>query len=515
MIFFSNLPNMAGLQSRPQRPAATGLPWPWAALISLVLAAQLALIWTHVPWADELQATALARESHTLSDWYWNFRYEGHAPLWHLLLKIPLAFTNDPTGLKIVQSLAVLCSAALLHLRAPFSPGAKFLLSLNYFLFFEYGVIARDYSLTVLFFFGALAFRRQPVTWLCIALLPQGGLQSVMLAGICGLIVLREQGWKWWGVLVAACGVVVALVWMRPAEDFESLNTLRLATPLFNRIARAVYLTGSTLLPVDYDLGLTGWEVARQPLLVAVAGLVGPVYTVRRIARKDRLLSFLTALFILANVFLATTIYTLSARHFGLWIILTIGMFWVAPQKAETSGSLIPLWVVVLALSGMGASLRQTTAPFSTTVQTAAALREADGLRTLIIPAFALLGADVNGILRIPTYDMAGECLQSFVRWRRPVFMPPPFKDFEAQEALEDRASRGLGELKKVAARAGGRALLLLDQQVGETIATLDDPALKLLRFIGKDSFVDQMRYLYRLDVPPDPDPAPIPPCTR
>ena len=65
-----------------QRPAAprflslwkslegSGTPWPWAALIALALAAQLALIWTHAPWADELQATALARESHALADWY-------------------------------------------------------------------------------------------------------------------------------------------------------------------------------------------------------------------------------------------------------------------------------------------------------------------------------------------------------------------------------------------------------------------------------------------------------------
>ncbi len=515
MVTSKHRPKEAGTRSRSGTLASAGLPWPWAGLIALALGAQLALIWTHVPWGDELQATALARESHDLADWYWNFRYEGHAPLWHLLLKIPLAFTDDPTALKIVQSLAILCSAALIHLRAPFSPRVKFLLSLNYFLFFEYGVIARDYSLTIVFFFGAIAFRRQPLAWLFIALLPQGGLQSVMFAGICGLIVLREQGWRPGGVLLAACGGAVALIWMWPAADFESLNSLRLAEPFLSRILRAAYLTGTTLLPVEYDLGLTGWEAAREPLLILTAGVVGPIYAIRYIGQQNRFSGLLTALFVLANLCLSVAFYAIATRHFGLWIILAIGMGWTTQEKGETPRGLAPAWLLVLALSGLGAGLRQTTAPFSTTLQTSQALRENGGLTTLIIPAYALLGAEVNGILRIPTYDMAGECLQTFVRWRRPVFMPPPFKEFVAQRDMENAARRGLDAMKVVAAHAGGHALLFFDPQVGETISTLEDPALTFLRFIGKDSPYEQRRYLYRLDVPPDPKPAPIPTCAR
>ena len=495
--------------------AAANLPWPWAGLIGLALTAQLTLIWNHVPWADELQATALARESHTLADWYWNFRYEGHPPLWHLLLKIPLAFTDDPTALKIVQTIMVLCSAALLHLCAPFSPGVKFLLSLNYFLFFEYGVIARNYSLTVLFFFGAIAFRRRPMAWLFIALLPQGGLQSVMLAGICGLIILREQGWKWWGVLLAACGCVVALMWMWPAEDFESGYSLRIVTPFINRLAQAILMTGTTLAPVDYDLGLTGWENAREPLVVAAIGLAGPVYVIRRLAQKDYLLAALTALFVLTNMAIYIYIYFLSIRHAGLWIILAIGICWVTQKKGGNFPGTALVWVVALALSGLGVGIRQTMEPFSITMQTADALREAGGASELIIPVRVIYGAEVHGLLRVPTYDMAGGCLQTFVRWRKPIFMAPTGQEFTPQHAYEEYARRGLDEMKKVAARAGGRALLLLDLRVGGILSTIDDPALTFLRYITTASKSRQGSYLYRLDVPPDPNPVPIPACVH
>ena len=492
---------------------AVGLPWPWAILIGLALIAQLALIWTHAPWADELQATALARESHSVADLYWNFRYEGHAPLWHLLLKIPLAFTEDPTALKIVQTFVVLCSAALLHLRAPFSAQVKFLLSLNYFLFFEYGVIARDYSLTVLFFFGGVAFRRQSLAWLFIALLPQGGLQSIMLAGICGLLVLREQGWRWGGALLAGSGGLVALVWIWPAPDFGSLDTL-LSGPWQERLAYALYHNGATLLPVDMDLQLTGWGPSATPYIILLAGVLAPILAIFSLTGRSPVFALLAGLFILASFTLSMMLYALSSRHFGLWVVLLVGLLWTQHKPGAPTQGVALLWILMLALGGAGAGVRQIMTPFSASADTAQALQEESGQTTLIIPAFVLLGAEVNGMLRIPTFDMAGQCMQSFVRWRRNVFMPPPPDEASLAEPQEI-SRKGLADLKSVAARAGGRALLMLDFRVSVSLTTIDDPALSFVRIIGTRSPEMQRRYLYRLDVPPDPHPVPIPPCIR
>ena len=90
------------------------LPWPWAWLIALALVTQLALIWNHAPWADELQAVLLARDTNTLSAWYTNFRYEGHPPLWHLLLKLLLTVFDELTALRAATSIAALTTAALI-----------------------------------------------------------------------------------------------------------------------------------------------------------------------------------------------------------------------------------------------------------------------------------------------------------------------------------------------------------------------------------------------------------------
>ena len=495
---------------------AASQPWLWAGLIGLALITQMTLIWTHIPWADELQATALARESHSISDWYWNFRYEGHPPLWHLLLKLPLAFTDDPTALKIVQSVVVLCTAALLHLRAPFTPGVKVLLSLNYFLLFEYGVIARGYSLTVLFFFGAIAFRQRPLAWLFIALLPQGGLQSMMLAGICGLIVLREQGWRWGGVLLACCGGVVALVWMWPAADAEPFGTQGLSAPLLARLLWAAYMNGSTFLPVDFNLDLTGWELLRMEKVLVATGIIGPILTIYCLSRKSHFLAWMLAGFTGANLILTTNIYILTGRHLGLWVVLMIGFLWVMQKPKEPLARIAQAWMVMLALGGAGAAIRQAITPFSPGPQVVSALREVGGATPLIIPVPIVIGAEIHGLLRIPTYDMAGGCMQSFIRWRRPIFMGPSWIALDPDRRKVDLIGSGLDELKGVAARAGGQALLIFDDaDLVELISERKDPALTLLREIKAGESDRLYRALYRLDVPPDPNPAPIPPCTN
>lgn len=486
----------------------------WKKLAVLALCTQMALIWTHVPWADELQASALARESHKLADWYWNFRLEGHAPLWHLLLKAPLGFTDDPTALKITQSFVVLCSAWLLQSRSPFTPFVKFLLSLNYFLYFEYGVIARSYSLTVFFFFAAIAFRRHWSAWLFIALLPQGGLQSIMLAGICGVVALREQGWKWWGVLLSASGVVVALIWMWPAENYGSIDTLRLTMPWLSKAIRAAYMNGGSIVPIDFDGRLTSWEVSRATVVIAVLGLIGPLSLIRSSGHGSSLFARLIALFIAANFVLAIHVYTISTRHFSLWVLAFIGLLWLTCRSDRPMPLPIILWMAFLAFCGPAAGLRQALTPIFTTSQTAEALLKEDAGNKLIIPAYVLIGAEVNGLLRLPTYNMAGDCLQTFVRWHKPVFMAPSLKDFTSQADLEEKARSSLAQMKKAAARAGGRALILLSYNAGATLSLIEDPELTFLRFIGKDAIDEQWRYLYSLDVPPDPYAVPIPACS-
>lgn len=95
----------------------------WATLCLVVLALQAALIIDHQPWPDEYQALLIAVQApdiSTLLDW---LRYEGHPPLWYLLLR-GLAHVAEPLDTLWIAALLIAIPAQCLsflpaHFREP------------------------------------------------------------------------------------------------------------------------------------------------------------------------------------------------------------------------------------------------------------------------------------------------------------------------------------------------------------------------------------------------------------
>jgi hypothetical protein len=121
----------------------------------------------HEMWRDELQAWLIARDSRTLGDLFAGFRYEGHPAVWYLLLYGVTRFTHRPEAMQVLH-LAIAALAVFVFARAaPFPKWAKLLFSLGYFTVYEYGVIARNYSLGLVFLYAAAALfpRRRDHPW--------------------------------------------------------------------------------------------------------------------------------------------------------------------------------------------------------------------------------------------------------------------------------------------------------------------------------------------------------------
>jgi hypothetical protein len=522
---------MTTIASRLTEPAADGAPrmgalaaglapvsGGWALAYGAIALIQLALIWTHQPWLDELQAVLLARDTHALADWYWNFRYEGHAPLWHLVLKLALTAFEPITALRFVQSAFALATAWLIYTRAPFTPAGRLLLGLNYFFLFEYGVIARDYSLGVLLFLAIVAFRRRPVAWLLIALLPQAGAQGILLAGIGGVILLGAQGWSWRGAALSVLGVGLAMIWLSPAPDFQANNGLQVGMELSLRILRTLSVAGTTIFPIDAEGHLAGWNIVRIDfhMVLIPAGLVMPLLAAI-VTRRTPLLALLTLLFIATTFALSVFVYGLSTRHFGLVVPLVAGCLWIdAERRGEGSFDLIAgTWMALLAMGGIGATVRSVAEPFATSRLVAQAVAAVADPDRLIIPIDTMLGVEVSAMLPRQTYNVTNQCLQTFVRWKGPVFAPPSIDPDETEAQRLDRARAALAVLKAATARAGGHALLLLDQGAAGLLAQVgDDPAFHFRRYLhvgGERSRFD--RLLFDFDVPGDAAPAALPPC--
>ena len=171
------------------------------ALFGLLAAIQLALIWTHEPWEDELQALLIARDSHSLADWYWNFRYEGHPPLWHLVLKLFLVFADPAAALHLALSVTALAILWLLVVVSPFP--VWFAANVAHGSIFRL-IRVRDHCSRVQpRRRAAVRGDRFPPPSLGMAagraLLPQAGVQTIVLSAVCVYLMWDEERWSWPG----------------------------------------------------------------------------------------------------------------------------------------------------------------------------------------------------------------------------------------------------------------------------------------------------------------------------
>jgi hypothetical protein len=181
-------------------------------VVFLIVAA--AVMARHEPWRDEMQAWLIARDSRSVRDLLAHVRYEGHPALWYLALYVLQRLVAPAPAVMQGFHLLVATSAVGVVARyAPFGRAQRAAFAAGYFPLYEYGVIARNYSICLALVAIACALftrRRTRVFVLAgvLALLAQTIVYGTILAIAFGAALLIEQCLP--GSLVAS--------WPRPAR---------------------------------------------------------------------------------------------------------------------------------------------------------------------------------------------------------------------------------------------------------------------------------------------------------
>ena len=163
----------------------------------LYAVALIVIMYYHEPWFDEAQAWLIARDA-TIRELFTSImHYEGHPPLWFLML-MPFAKSGVPfeIGIKFVNFMLVTLAMGIVIFKAPFHRAIRCTIPFTYFFFYQYGVISRTYSLMMLgFVLSALLYKdRNEKPFRFIA----------ALSLICGASA--------YGILISA-GIVIAWLW--------------------------------------------------------------------------------------------------------------------------------------------------------------------------------------------------------------------------------------------------------------------------------------------------------------
>ena len=130
-----------------ERRGLLGLTWPNAAVFTAYLAMLCVAISSYLAWEDEGRAWTLTRVFGLYNLIFHVLRYEGHPPVWYLIL-YPLAKLHFPY--LYINWVSACCGVAGIYVLLRYSPFPFYLRALlpfGFALAYEYAVVARSYCL--------------------------------------------------------------------------------------------------------------------------------------------------------------------------------------------------------------------------------------------------------------------------------------------------------------------------------------------------------------------------------
>ena len=346
----------------------------------------------HELWGDELHSWNIAKASNSFSQLISNSKYEGHPPLWYILLWMVSKFTHDVRYIQLVQFMIAIAVVFLVLFSSPFSLLTKTLIPFGYFFLFEYGVFSRNYAIAVLLVFLiciVLHKSFKPKLFLYYALLfllSNVHLLALLLALSLHLYFLFNNGKeknKKALLLHTAIGIIIllpSLYFIFPPPDsslgfeywLQRWDAGRLSVIVKGPVRAFIpipawwnyhFWNTEFLLEAQYQ-----WNFLKWFILLLSIGLVALLLSILK-KNKNCLIFFLTYLLLIFSV--STILPFANARQTGFIFIGFMAAFWlysyhnaVTPFRQKVITGLLAIQLV----GGMFAIIKDIQLPFSNAV---------------------------------------------------------------------------------------------------------------------------------------------------
>jgi hypothetical protein len=347
------------------------------------------LVARHEPWFDEAQAWLLARDAEPVHLFLRQLHYEGSPGLWHALLMVPAKLGAPYWTMNAISALLGAVAVLLVVCCSPFPWPIKVLLPFSYFLFYQYAVVARNYSLLapLLFLVAIVHPKRFERVYLYTGLL-------VLVANVSGH-----------GAMIA--GSLMAIHGVQTLRRWRSLPgpSRRAHVVAFGAFAAVAGFIAFQLLPIPADLDFPhGFPVTPDTLAgmggAMIDGALGdhPVLTVAVlvvcVAYMARARTLAAYLLPTAAVVAFSTFAFRNVWHDGILFLLLMFGLWLAmaarPEPATARWQVV-LLVAIVPLLALHVSwsartfLYDVRSPYSGSRQLAAFLRDDPRARGAVV----------------------------------------------------------------------------------------------------------------------------------
>jgi hypothetical protein len=310
-----------------------------AIALGLAFLAYLVTTWltmlAHEPWRDEAYAWLIARDA----GWGEFLRlraYEGTPALWYLML-MPLAKLGVPyLSMSILNLLLAAGIAALILWRSPFPIVTRMLLVFSYYLFWQYAIEIRLYTVALFLLFLTAAIYRErssrPIAYaLCVALMFNTTIHIAPIAGGLTLAFFIEcvrsgarTKRRWAGVAVMATGALLLLAQLRP---FTTLPDRMPSDPALTDgavdLAQLLHAPSEAFLVGVRPANIAGYAACAVLLLAFYALVTKPIPLLILATHVGGLLSIF--------VFLQAGF----TRHHGLLLLGVVSCLWIATSHDD------------------------------------------------------------------------------------------------------------------------------------------------------------------------------------
>ena len=311
----------------------------------------------HEPWYEEAQPYLVARDA----SWYEVIfvipHYEGHPPLWHMLIKLAsIPDLSFELTVKAVQFIFFEAMILMLELRSPFGKVTNALVPLSFFIIYHYCVLSRPYAM--LMFAGLLCAsfyvkrREKPVAYiLSLAFLCLCHSYGIAFAGgiaaadITGEIIRQRSAKKVFSgfisnkrllagyiFLLAAAIAVIADIAPRHdtmathLDNYYSFPVVMLLCIFF--IPSEVFVTSfsSDASSIQTEMNSIGELIGAG----AVSVLIWAVLFI--VCKKRRMLAELIIPYIFISIPMSIYAYP---HHYGMFLLYALFIMWTAADTEE------------------------------------------------------------------------------------------------------------------------------------------------------------------------------------
>ena len=323
--------------------------------IALYFIGHLLMMLVHEPWFDEALAWLIARDSSLYEIMFVTPRYEGHPALWHLVLApFAKAGASYELSLNLISLLFSGIAVIIFIFKSPFKRLIRLLIPFTYFIFYQYSIISRPYSMMMLaFVLAALTCKERDkkpghfVLSLCF-LCSTSAYGIVIAGGICIAWILTtfkdgllKKGKVFWftGILAYAIFIIIRIV---PAEDAYAIisRNPEEQTSIFMRLVYTFFgIVGDSFFTDTYSrtdtLKTTVFPITGLIVSVVVGTLIIGVI-IYFSQKKKMLLEFLIP-YVMLSVFMA--VVYLYNTHIGVMFMFLGFWAWVLKDQELKTGN--------------------------------------------------------------------------------------------------------------------------------------------------------------------------------